>query len=74
MKKIYSIEIEKVKVTCYRDSEWKEYRVRTYIDGVLKKERDYHTNNRQDAIDSTVAIYTRAKEEKNRESYCKITR
>ncbi len=42
----------------YRDSEWDEYRVRLYLNGVLNAAADYHTEDKADAI-ATAAIMVR---------------
>lgn len=36
----------------YRDSEWNEYRVRFYQDGHVQPAQDYHTDDKQDALDT----------------------
>lgn len=36
----------------YRDSEWNEYRVCFYHHGVKITDGDYHTSDKEDAIDS----------------------
>lgn len=46
-------------VKVYRDAEWQEYRVRSYISGILLADADYHTSDRQDAMDSMTGILTR---------------
>lgn len=40
----------------YRDSDWQEYRVRLYINGVLHAGADYHTDDDADALDSALAM------------------
>lgn len=38
--------------TVVRDSEWDEYRVRQYVDGVVHEERDYFTPDKEDAMET----------------------
>lgn len=38
----------------FRDTEWNEYRVRFYKAGKHMVESDYHTDDKQDAIDTCV--------------------
>ena len=33
----------------HRDAEWREYRVRLKVDGKLRPDADYHTDDRADA-------------------------
>jgi hypothetical protein len=40
----------------YRDSDWNEYRVLTVGDGVHLKGADYHTGDKQDALDTAELI------------------
>ena len=40
----------------YHDSDWQEYRVRLYIDGVLYKTADYFTSDADDAIETAAAM------------------
>ena len=40
----------------YRDVEWDEYRVRFYRDGEYQDGADYHTSDKQDALD-TASIF-----------------
>lgn len=36
----------------YRDTEWQEYRVKFYREGQHLQNADYHTDDKQDAIDT----------------------
>ncbi len=36
----------------YRDTEWGEYRVKFYRAGQHQQDADYHTEDKQDAIDT----------------------
>lgn len=38
----------------YRDSEWQEYRVKFYRNGVYQKDADYHCDDRLDADQTAV--------------------
>lgn len=49
---IHTVEIDVKLAKVYRDSEWQEYRVKFYVDGVYQVEADYHTEHKQDAIDT----------------------
>ena len=40
----------------YRDAEWNEYRVKFYLNGHHMQEEDYHTDDKQDAMD-TAALW-----------------
>lgn len=54
---------EEITVKTYHDTEWSEYRVKTYIQGHHQTDADYHTDCREDALDtarSIVARYTAA--------------
>jgi len=65
-RKIKSLSDNGVKVTCYYDRDWQEYQVRTYIDGVFQGEGCvYYTDDKEDAIVSTDAIFNRLCEEFN---------
>jgi hypothetical protein len=46
------------KAIVVRDSEWQEFRVRFYENGQWLKKADYHTDEKQDAID-TAQTYVR---------------
>lgn len=39
-------------VKVFRDTEWNEYIVRFYIDDEYQEEADYHTDDKQDAVDT----------------------
>lgn len=45
--------------TVYRDAEWDEYRVRFYREGVYQEGADYHTDDKQDAMDTASIFCTR---------------
>lgn len=36
----------------YRDAEWNEYRVKFFTNGFHQSRADYHTDDKQDAIDT----------------------
>jgi hypothetical protein len=36
----------------YKDTDWQEYRVKFYIQGQHQENADYHTDDKQDAIDT----------------------
>ncbi|AWD90679.1 hypothetical protein [Pseudomonas phage Achelous] len=36
----------------YRDSEWQEWRVKFFAGGVYQPDSDYHTTDKQDALDT----------------------
>ena len=40
----------------YRDSDWNEYRVKFFTDGVHQVDADYHTDDKQDAISTAESI------------------
>ena len=40
----------------YRDSEWNEYRVVFYRSTVKQEGADYHTSDRQDALDTAASF------------------
>ena len=40
----------------YRDTEWDEYVVRLYRNGVEQVMASYHTDNKQDALDTALAM------------------
>jgi hypothetical protein len=50
---------EALTVKTYRDTEWNEYRVKTYIEGQHQIDADYHTEDKQDALDTARAIVAR---------------
>jgi len=41
----------------YRDSEWNEYRVKFYRNGVYQEKADMHTDDKDDAI-GTAEVFT----------------
>jgi hypothetical protein len=50
---------EELTVKTYRDTDWSEYRVKTYIQGQHQQDADYHTDDKQDALDTARAIVAR---------------
>lgn len=40
----------------YRDSEWNEYRVRFFRGGKYESAADYHTDDKQDALDTATFV------------------
>ena len=40
----------------YRDVEWQEYRVRFFIGGIYQTDADYHTDDKQDALDTATSF------------------
>jgi hypothetical protein len=54
MRKLISIGIQNTgrKVTIYRNSDWNEWVVRFYMNGVHQTEADYHTGCSADAYDT----------------------
>jgi hypothetical protein len=50
---------EELIVKTYRDTDWNEYRVKTYIEGQHQIDADYHTEDKQDALDTARAIVAR---------------
>ena len=51
-KKVYEVSSGNVTAKVYRDSEWNEFRVRFYFDGILNEDADYFTTDKEDAIES----------------------
>ena len=49
LRKLQTFTDGRVSATVYRDSEWQEYRVRLSVDGKLRPDADYHTDDRADA-------------------------
>mgnify|MGYP003536913010 CR=1 FL=1 len=47
--------------TVFRDTEWQEYRVKFYKAGEWMKDADYHTDDKQDALQSA-AYWLKEKE------------
>lgn len=43
----------------YHDTEWGEYRVKFYLNGIWQVNADYHTEDKQDAFDTAHAIVAR---------------
>jgi len=65
-RKIKSLSKGCITVKCYYDRDWQEYQTRTYIDGKFQGEGCvYYTDDKQDAITSTEAIFNRLCEELN---------
>jgi hypothetical protein len=50
---------EALTVKTYRDTDWNEYRVKTYIEGQHQQDADYHTDCKDDALDTARAIVAR---------------
>jgi hypothetical protein len=50
---------EELTVKTYRDTDWNEYRVKTYIQGQHQQDADYHTDCKDDALDTARAIVAR---------------
>lgn len=59
LRKIYECTDCGQTVKVYRDSEWQEYRVRSYPNGKLYAPADYHTTDKQDALDTALGILTK---------------
>ena len=47
---------EELTVKTYRDTDWNEYRVKTYIQGQHQQDADYHTDDKEDALSTAAAI------------------
>ena len=45
-------EINSLQSSVYRDTEYDEFRVRFYRDGTYQANADYHTDDKQDALDT----------------------
>lgn len=56
LRKIYEVTDQGQAARVYCDSEWQEYRVRSYSDGKLLAERDYFTDNKEDAFSTADTI------------------
>ncbi len=56
MKRIHTETLGDKTAKVYRDSEWQEYRVRLYICGALHAGADYHTGEKDDAIETALAM------------------
>lgn len=54
MRKIDEVSKGKYTAKVYRDAEWQEYRVKFYINGVHLTEADYHTDTKEDAVNTAV--------------------
>lgn len=50
---------EELTVKTYRDTEWGEYRVKMYVKGQHLQDADYHTDDKEDALDTARGIVTR---------------
>lgn len=46
-------------VKTYKDTQWNEYRIKIFIDGHHQQDADYHTDCKDDALDTARAIATR---------------
>jgi hypothetical protein len=55
--------VEWVQAKVYRDSEWNEYVVWLYIGAVRQTESDYHTTDKEDAIDTANSMVARGIEQ-----------
>ena len=53
---INTIEADNSTAKVYRDSDWNEYRVKFFIDGVHQVDADYHTDDKADAISTAESI------------------
>lgn len=43
----------------YRDPDWNEYRVRFWDCAVYQNDADYHTDDKQDAVDTAITWTTK---------------
>ena len=59
MKLIQKFGDDAVMVKVYRDSEWNEFVCRLFVDGAEMKSASYHTDDKQDAIDTAQAMFRR---------------
>lgn len=50
---------EELTVKTYKDTEWNEFRVKTYIQGQHLQNADYHTDDKDDALSTAAAIVAR---------------
>ena len=48
-------------VKVYYDRDWQEYQVRLYVDGKLYEPATYHTDDKQDALDSAPTMLAQFK-------------
>jgi hypothetical protein len=49
----------KVHAKVYRDSDWNEYRVKFFEGDKHRTESDYHTNDKQEALDAANSLTTK---------------
>ena len=56
MKRIHIETLGDKTAKVYRDSDYDEFRVRLYINGVLNAAADYHTNDKADAVETACAM------------------
>ena len=55
-RKIYEVSHENITAKVYRDSEWNEFRVRFYFDGILNEDADYFCADKQEAIQNADTV------------------
>lgn len=51
-----TMQLEALEVKVYRDTEWDEYVVRQYKNGIEQVPSNYHTDSRQDAFDTAIRM------------------
>jgi hypothetical protein len=56
MRKIAQFDSGNMSVKVYRDIEWNEYRVKIYRDNMHEESADYHTDDKEDALDTAKSI------------------
>jgi len=56
MKLIQKFGDDTVIVKIYRDSEWNEFVCRLFVNGAELKDSSYHTDDKQDAIDTAQSM------------------
>jgi hypothetical protein len=59
MKLIQKFGDDTVIVKIYRDSEWNEFVCRLFVNGAELTDASYHTDDKQDAIDTAQAMWRR---------------
>ena len=59
MRKIYENATKNVAVKVFKDTEWGEYIAKLYVNGTEYKPASYHTDDKQDAIDTANAMLNR---------------
>jgi hypothetical protein len=50
------MQLEALEVKVYRDTEWDEYVVRQFKDGIEQVPSNYHTDCKQDAFDTAIQM------------------